>query len=71
MRAWRSDPVWYTIVHRKKFERKGYRFGYRTQDLNMLREIAQKEAEEGVYSMIKIVNDDTNEMVESFTKAKQ
>ena len=69
MRAWRSNPTWYTIVHRRKFERKGYRFGYRTQDLNALRESAQNEAAEGVYSMIKIVNDETNETIECFTKA--
>ena len=66
-----TDEVWYTIVHRKTRERKGYRMGYRTMDLDTLREIAKGEAERGEYSMVKIINADTDEPVEYFTKAHQ
>lgn len=66
---WATDRTWYTIVHRKSYERKCYSFGYRTEDLEMLREIARREAESKAYSCVKIINSDTNEDHEYFTKA--
>lgn len=68
-KAWGTDITWYTIVHRKKHERHCYSFGYRTEDLRMLRELAQKEADSGEYSCVKIINADTNEDFAYFTKA--
>lgn len=67
--VWRSDVTWYTIVHRRPFERLCYSFGYRTNDINLLRELAEKEVEEGTYSCVKIINANTNEDFEYFTKA--
>lgn len=71
MKAYGTDNVWYTIVHRKRSERRGYRCGYRSEDKELLREIATKEAASGTYSMVKIVNADTDETVEVFTRARQ
>ncbi len=64
-----TDNVWYTIVHRRKNERKCYSFGYRTENLDLLRELAEQEAEEGEFSCVKIINADTNEDKEYFTNA--
>ena len=64
-----TDTTWYTIVRRRKGERKCYGFGYRSENLALLREIAVKEAECGEYSCVKIINADTNEDKEYFTKA--
>ena len=68
---WATDRTWYTIVHRKKNERKCYGFGYRTDNLPMLREIAEKEAAEGEYRCVKIINATTNKDHEYFTKARR
>ena len=68
-KSWSTDRTWYTIVHRKRHERHCYSFGYRTDDLNLLRELAEREAEEGTYSCVKIINADTNEDFQYFTKA--
>lgn len=68
-KAWGTDRTWYTIVHRRRHERTCYSFGYRTENLEMLREIAEEEAEDGEYSCVKIINADTNEDFQYFTKA--
>lgn len=68
-KAWGTDRTWYTIVHRRRHERICYSFGYRTENLEMLREIAEEEAEDGEYSCVKIINADTNEDFQYFTKA--
>ena len=70
-RVWATDRTWYTIAHRKKYEKHCYSFGYRTDDLEMLREIAEREASEGSYSCVKIINADTNIDVQYFTKARR
>ena len=68
-KVWGTDYKSYTIVHRRKSERKCYSFGYRTEDMNLLRELAEQEAQSGEYSCVKIINVDTNEDIEYFTKA--
>ena len=68
-KSWGTDRTWYTIVHRKRHERKCYSFGYRSDNLDLLREIAESEAAEGTYSCVKIINADTNEDFQYFTKA--
>lgn len=68
-KAWGTDRTWYTIVHRRRHEHTCYSFGYRTENLEMLREIAEEEAEDGEYSCVKIINADTNEDFQYFTKA--
>lgn len=68
-KSWATDRTWYTIVHRKRHERKCYSFGYRSDNLDLLREIAESEAAEGTYSCVKIINADTNEDFQYFTKA--
>lgn len=70
-KVWGTNTKWYTIVHRRSYERNCYSFGYRTEDIGMLREIALGEAKDGAYSCVKIINADTNEDVEYFTKAKR
>lgn len=68
-KAWGTDRTWYTIVHRKRGQRHCYSFGYRTEDIALLRELAEEEAESGEYPCVKIINSDTNEDLEYFTKA--
>jgi len=68
-KVYSTDRTWYTIVHRKKYERKCYSFGYRSDDLDLLRELAEREASEKTYSCVKIINADTNEDFQYFTKA--
>lgn len=68
-KSWATDRTWYTIVHRKRHERKCYSFGYRSDNLDLLLEIAESEAAEGTYSCVKIINADTNEDFQYFTKA--
>lgn len=70
-KMWSTDRTWYTIVHRKKHERNCYSFGYRSDDLEMLRDIAEREAEDGIYHCVKIINADTNEDVQYFTKVRK
>lgn len=70
-KVWATDRTWYTIVHRKKHEKHCYSFGYRSDDLNLLRELAGQEAKENIYSCVKIINADTNEDFEYFTKARR
>lgn len=64
-----TDNTYYTIVHRKRHERNCYSFGYRSEDLELLRHLAESEAAEGTYSCVKIINADTNEDIQYFTKA--
>ena len=68
-KVWGTDRKWYTIVHRKKGDRKCYSFGYRTEDIGMLRELAEDEAASGEYRCVKIINADSNEDLEYFTEA--
>lgn len=69
IKVWGTDYKSYTIVHRRKNERKCYSFGYCTENIDLLRELAEQEAEGGEYSCVKIINADTNEDLEYFTKA--
>lgn len=68
-KVWGTDITWYTVVHRKRHERRCYSFGYRTEDLSLLSEIAQQEADSGEFSCVKIINADSNEDIRYFTKA--
>lgn len=68
-KVWSTDTTYYTIVHRKRGERNCYSFGYRSDDRNLLRELAEQEALEGEYRCVKIINADTNEDIEYFTEA--
>ena len=68
-KIWSSqDRTVYTIAHRKKHEQHCYSFGYVTDDLQMLRDIAENEAQEGSYRCVKIINAETNEDFQYFTK---
>ena len=68
-KVWGTDRTWYTIVHRRKGGKFCYSFGYRSEDRDLLRDLAQQEAETGKYACVKIINADTNEDIEYFTKA--
>ena len=66
-KVWSTNYKRYTIVHRKKHERNCYSFGYVTENIEILREIAIQEAIAGEYRCVKIINADTNEDMEYFT----
>ena len=62
--------AYYSIMHRTKKERKCYSAGFYTEDLGMLCEMAEREAAEGKYSCVKIVDTDEKwKDVMYFTKA--
>ena len=59
---------YYTISHRKKGERRTYRTGYRTEDMNILHNIAVEELNSGLYTSIYIIDADTNKKVATYRK---
>ena len=63
-----SDEQWFTISHRRKCERRCYSFGYRTTNYKMLQKLAREEANSGEYSCVKIIDANTCEDLEYFTK---
>lgn len=63
--AWSTDPVYYTILYRRKGSRRFYRCGYRSDDLNVMRDMAYNEIGCGTYAAAKIVRWDTEELIES------
>ena len=62
--AWSTDPTWYTVMYRKKGSRKYFRCGYRSQNINDMRDIAYDDIRAGRYASAKIVNWNTEEMIE-------
>lgn len=66
-KVWSTNYKRYTIVHRKKHERNCYSFGYVTEDIGLLEELAKREVMDGEYRCVKIINADTNEDMEYFT----
>ena len=59
----------YTIVHRKRGERRSHRCGYRTEDIALLREIGVGEIESGEYVFVKIIDADSEKLIELLSKA--
>ena len=61
--AWSTNPVRYTIIHRRKGNRRAYRYGCYSYSLDEMLEIGQLEAESGNYAMVKVINADTDEII--------
>jgi len=59
----------YSIISRKRGMRRAYSDGYIYGDLDYAKREAQSKALSGHYTMVKIVDNETNEAVEYFTKA--
>lgn len=64
-KIWVSDPTYYTILYRQKGSRRYYRCGYRSVDLDALRDMAYNEIGTGKYASAKIVRWDNEELVET------
>ena len=64
-------PKRYSVVSRRKGDRRAYSDGYIYPDEESARREAQYKALSGHYSMVKIVDYETNELIQKFTKAKQ
>lgn len=62
--AWATDPVWYTVMYRRKGNRAYYRCGYRSQNIEDLRDMAYDDIRNGRYASAKIVNWSTEECIE-------
>ena len=62
--AWSTNPTAYTILYRRKGSRMYYRCGYRSESIGDIRDLAYSEIREGKYAAAKIVNADTNELIE-------
>jgi len=61
---WATAPTWYTIIHRRVGCRRAYRCGLRSLSLDDMRDYAKMEAESGNYTMVKLVNWSTEEVIE-------
>lgn len=59
-----TDPVYYTALYRKKGSRMYYRCGYRSLDLNDLRDMVYSEIREGKYASAKIIRWDSGALIE-------
>ena len=49
--AWSTNPIRYTIIHRRKGNRRAYRYGCYSYSLAEMLEIGQLEAESGNYTI--------------------
>ena len=63
--VWHFDPVYYTALYRAKGSRRFYRCGYRTVNLEELRDMVYSEVGSGKYAAAKIVRWDTEELIET------
>lgn len=61
--AYSTNPKRYTIVHREKGCRRSYRCGYYHTELDRIMDVAQLEADSGKYTMVKVIDADTDEIV--------
>ena len=62
--AYSSNPTYYTALYRAKGSRRYYRCGYRSQNLEDIRELVYNEIGSGKYASAKIVRWDTEELIE-------
>ena len=64
IRAWSTDPTYYTVLYRQKGSRRFYRCGYRSLSLPDIREMAYDDIRTGKYAAAKIVRWDTEDVIE-------
>lgn len=62
--VWSTDPTYYTVMYRRKGSRRFYRCGYRSLNLNEIREMAYDEIRTGKYAAAKIVKWANEELIE-------
>lgn len=62
--AWATDPVWYTAMFRRKGQRRYYRCGYRSQNIEEIRAMVYDDIRSGRCASAKIVNWSTEECIE-------
>lgn len=62
--VWSTDPTYYTVLYRRKGSRRFYRCGYRSLNLNEIREMAYDEIRTGKYAAAKIVKWANEELIE-------
>lgn len=61
----------YAIMKRRKGVRRAYADGYYSYDLELVKSIAKELAQDPEYSMVNVVDADTNIIIASFKKAMQ
>lgn len=62
--VWVTNPTYYTALYRQKGSRRYYRCGYRSVDLEELRDFVYAEFRAGKFASAKIVKWDTEEEIE-------
>ena len=62
--VWITDPVYYTALFRQKGSRRFYRCGYRSDDLDQLRDMVYNDISAGKYAAAKIIRWDSGELIE-------
>lgn len=63
--AYSTDPTWYTVMYRQKGSRRYYRCGYRSLNIEDMRELAYSEIANKKYAAARIVNWATEEVIET------
>ena len=64
-------PTKYSIISRRKGSRRAYSDGYIYGDLDYAEREAKYKAMSGHYTMVKIVDYETNRPIQYFTKSKR
>lgn len=61
----------YSVISRRKGNRRAYSDGYIYPDLEFAISVAEDKYRTSLYTMVKVVECDSNKMVKQFTKSKQ
>ncbi len=61
----------YSVVSRRKGNRRAYSDGFIYPDLDYAKRQAENKYLTGLYTMVKVVEYDSNKMVAQYTKSKQ
>lgn len=64
-------PTRYSVVSRRKGSRRAYSDGYIYPDEESAKREAEHKSLTGLYSMVKVVNYETNELIQKYTKSRQ
>ena len=61
----------YSVISRRKGNRRAYSDGFIYPDLDYAKATAEAKMQSGHYTMVKVVEYDSNKIVEQYTKSKQ
>lgn len=61
----------YSIISRRKGNRRAYSDGFIYPDLEYAKQYAENKLLTGLYTMVKVVEYDSNKIVAQYTKSKQ